>query len=482
MYKKGDILTVTVENMAFGGAGIAKVENEKGKLVIFIENTAPQEIVKIEIISLKKNLAKGKLLKIIQKSPDRIVPRCPHSGPEIDKEGNIQNFLSNDEINAEKNCGGCAWQYIDYFRQLEIKEKEVWDSLVRIGEIDVNFLKNVFQNIIPAKNPWFYRNKMDFSVVRDKKTGKRHFGLHMKGKFWQVTEIKECYLFRPWIKNFLQPMREFLTNLELKEGEIQSLVTRCGVNTGEVMINLIVENDQVSWSGEFLQQLQKINYGDDKLTSVYITKITNKKGQRKKFEEELLWGKAIINEKLKLEDNQELNFEIAPSAFFQPNTHQAEKIYSLVKNLSELTGKEIIFDLFCGTGTIGLTLANKAKSVIGVELNEFAVQNAKQNAELNNIQNTEYLVGDATKILKEMKNEADILVVDPPRAGLNNQIIELISSMKVKKIIYVSCNPTTLARDLKEFGRLGWQLDFVQAIDQFSHTYHIETITRLIRT
>lgn len=481
MYKKGDILTVTVENMAFGGDGIAKVENEYGKLVIFIENTAPQEIVEIEIISLKRNLAKGKLLKIIQKSPDRIAPRCPHSGPVINSDGVINYFNEKGEINLEKNCGGCAWQYIDYFKQLEIKEKEVWDSLVRIGEIDEDYLNKIFHKIIPAQSPWFYRNKMDFSVVRDKKTGKRHFGLHMKGKFWQVTEIKECHLFRPWIKNFLQPMREFLTNLELKEGEIQSLVTRCGVNTGEVMINLIVENDQILWSHEFLQQVQKINYGDDKLTSVYITKIVNKKGQKKKFEEELLWGESIINEKLKLEDEQELNFEIAPSAFFQPNTHQAEKIYSLVKNLAELTGNEIIFDLFCGTGTIGLTLAGNSQKIIGVELNEFAVQNAKQNAELNNIKNTEYLVGDATKILKEMKKEADILVVDPPRAGLNNQIIELISSMKVKKVIYVSCNPTTLARDLKEFNRLGWRLDFVQAIDQFSHTYRIETVTRLIR-
>lgn len=247
------------------------------------------------------------------------------------------------------------------------------------------------------------------------------------------------------------------------------------------MVNLVVENCVADFADRFSELMRAQNYGDDKLVSVFLTQITNKKGQPKRFEEKLLWGKPVFREILKLTDGQVLNFEVAPQAFLQPNTKQAEKFYSLVGELAELSGEEKVFDVFCGTGTIGLTLAARAGRVVGLELNASAVENARQNAELNQIVNAEFMAGDANKILPELGSEVDLIVVDPPRAGLGPKIIHTISATAAKRVIYVSCNPSTLARDLKDFRAAGWEVDFVQAIDQFSQTYHVETVVRMGR-
>ncbi len=484
MYRKGDRLVVEIEKLVFGGAGLARLpadnSNDK-KLVIFVENVTPGDQVEIEIFAIKRNLAKAKAIRFIKLSTERVKPPCPHFGQTIDESGQVWGNGFADELDLSKNCGGCSWQFLPYEKQLEVKEKEVWDALRRIGNFDEDQLKKVWKTIMPAENPWYYRNKMEFSIALDKKTGQRHFGLHMRGRYWEVTEIKECLIAWPWLKNFLEPMRKFLAEVELGEGELKSLIVRAGTNTGEVMVNLLVENSELDWANDFWQIVSDLEYGEDRLVSVFLTSITNKKGQPKKFAEELLWGKPVFREKLKLNDGRILNFEIAPQAFLQPNTTQAEKFYSLVGELAGLTGVENVFDLFCGTGTIGLTLATKAKKVVGVELNAEAITNAKKNAEINSVENVQFLVGDATKILPELSKEVDVLVVDPPRAGLNPKIIQTISDTTAQKVIYVSCNPATLARDLKEFVERGWELDFVQPIDQFSQTYHVETVTTLKR-
>lgn len=494
MYRKGDILTVRIENLAFGGAGVARMETgvdaegRPRRLVIFVEGVAPGDEVEVELFELKRGLGRGRVKKFLKYSADRVAPRCKHFGAKVEASGEVIPFLSIPrpdgilEPDFSSNCGGCSWQFLSYEKQLEVKEAEVRSSLIRIGGLSEELLSQVMKPIMSAENPWHYRNKMDFSFVRDKSDERLHLGLHMKGRFSDLTEITECHLFRPWIGKFLVAVRPFFENLVLEEGaELMSLTVRTGSNTGETMVNLMVENCQASFAEQFSKLMRAQNFGEDKLVSVFLTQITNKKGQPKKFEEKLLWGEPVFREILKLEDGQVLNFEVAPQAFLQPNTKQAEKFYSLVGELAELSGSEKVYDVFCGTGTIGLTLAARAASVVGIELNAAAVENARKNAQLNEITNAEFLVGDANKILQGLSGEVGLIVVDPPRAGLGPKIIQSISATAAKRLIYISCNPSTLARDLKDFRAGGWEMDFVQAIDQFSQTYHIETVVRLGR-
>ncbi len=547
MYKKGDILIVKIENLAFGGPGVARVESgvdgdgRPRRLAIFVESVAPGDEVEIELFALKRGLGRGRVRRFLKYSADRVEARCRHFGVGVEESGEVRPFLSLPHPDGSFapdfsiNCGGCSWQFLSYEKQLEVKEAEVKSSLIRIGGLPEELLSRVMRPIMAAENPWYYRNKMEFSFVRDRFDGRLHLGLHMKGRFNDVTEITECHLFKAWIGEFLLAVRPFFESLILEEGaELMSLIVRTGSNTGETMVNLVVENaDLTSAAGrggdgfvesksegseasncvadEFTKLMRAQNYGEDKLVSVFLTQITNKKGKPKKFEEKLLWGQPVFRESLKLEDGQILNFEVAPQAFLQPNTRQAEKFYSLVGKLAELSGDEKVFDVFCGTGTIGLTLAARAGQVVGVELNASAVENARQNARLNGIRNAEFLVGDANKILPELggvagrgsldvgsakrkesvvvrfesaeldKQKVGLIVVDPPRAGLGTKIIKTISETAAKRVIYVSCNPSTLARDLKDFRAAGWEVDFVQAIDQFSQTYHVETVVRMGR-
>lgn len=499
MYKKGDILIVKIENLAFGGPGVARVESgvdgdgRPRRLAIFVEGVAPGDEVEIELFALKRGLGRGRVRRFLKYSADRVEARCRHFGVGVEESGEVRPFLSLPRPDGSFapdfsiNCGGCSWQFLSYEKQLEVKEAEVKSSLIRIGGLPEELLSRVMRPIMEAENPWYYRNKMEFSFVRDRFDGCLHLGLHMKGRFNDVTEITECHLFRPWIGEFLVAVRPFFENLVLEEGaELMSLIVRTGSNTGETMVNLVVENSLAKFADEFTKLMRAQNYGDDRLVSVFLTQITNKKGQPKKFEEKLLWGEPVFRESLNLEDGQVLNFEVAPQAFLQPNTRQAEKFYSLVGKLAELSGDEKVFDVFCGTGTIGLTLAARARQVVGVELNASAVENARQNARLNGITNAEFLVGDANKVLPELGEVANsagpgLVVVDPPRAGLGGKIIKTISETAAKRVIYVSCNPSTLARDLKDFRAAGWEVDFVQAIDQFSQTYHTETVVRMGR-
>lgn len=508
MYKKGDKVIATVEGLAFGGPGIVRVDSGVDalgvarKMVIFVEGVAPGDQIELEIFSLRRNLAKGRVLKFLKYSEARVEPRCKHFGPKVITStdgasvGEVAPFLSVPRSDGSMapdfsvSCGGCSWQFLSYEDQLKVKENEVRSSLQRIGEIPVELLDEVMKPIMGATDPWNYRNKMEFSFVRDKFDGRLHLGLHMKGRFNDLTVITECHLYRPWIGLMLVAMRPFFEALELNEGaELQSLIFRTGTNTGETMVNLLVENCTVDFAEKFADLVCAQDFGKDKLASVVLTQIWNKKGQPKKFEEKVLWGAGVFREELRLngadgvspDDARILKFEVAPQAFLQPNTRQAERFYSLVGELAELSGAEKVFDVFCGTGTIGLTLASRAARVVGIELNASAIENARQNAALNNVANAEFLVGDANKILPELGNEVDLVVVDPPRAGLGTNVIKSISATAAKNTIYVSCNPSTLARDLKDFRAAGWEIDFVQAIDQFSQTYHVETVVRLKR-
>lgn len=511
--RRGDRVIVTVVKLAFDGPGIAHAENQPAQLVsssdqqgaprllkIFIGGTVPGDRVEVELFSIKHGEAQGRVKKFLDFSPARVAAACPHFGRRISVDGVVSDFLPDGRLDLSANCGGCTWQFLTYEDQLREKEQQVRNALLQIAEIPEAELVPVWKPIMAAENPWWYRNKMDFSFVRDRE-GALHLGLHMRGRYRDVTEIKSCQLFRPWVGEFLQVLRPFFEKCQLGDGgDFKALLVRAGTNTGEVMVNLQVGNATTEWAPQFTEVVKKFfeslpgqtsnpaNSGmvSDHLVSIFLTKITNHKGQSRKLEEQLLWGTPVFREELRL-PGRILKFEVAPQAFLQPNTRQAERFYSLVTELAALTGKERVFDLFCGTGTIGMCLAGKAGRVTGLELNAPAVENARQNAAQNGVTNIDFVVGDTAKLLPELcatvspKEKVDLIVVDPPRAGLTPKIIETIAATTIPRLIYVSCNPHSLARDLKLLIAQGFRLSFVQAIDQFSQTYHTETVVMLER-
>lgn len=490
--RRGDRVQVTVERLAFEGPGVARIdggvdsEGKPRKLVVFIDGVAVGDEVEIELFAIKRGLARGRVRKFLKRSAARVEPRCPHFGIPVDSEGVPQEFLPEGGFNPQVNCGGCSWQFLSYEDQLRVKNELVRDALIRVGGFETAELDAVWQPIMASEAPWYYRNKMDFSFVRDR-DDVLHLGLHMKGRYRDVTEIRSCELFRPWVGGLLEAVRSWAAAVARDvDGDFQSMVVRAATNTGEVMVNLIVENANFGQLGEeFASNVR--NYfdslsgqTDDHLVSVYLTNIFNKKGQRKRFDEQLLWGKPVFNEQLRIGERT-LRFEVAPGAFLQPNTKQAELFYALVTELAGLGGRERVFDVFCGTGTIGICLAEKTTKVTGLELSEAAVENARRNAVLNGVANIDFVVGDATKLLPELGAAVDLVIVDPPRAGVTEKVIEAITATAARRLIYVSCNPPTLARDLKLLAARGWRLKFVQPIDQFSQTYHVETVTMLTR-
>lgn len=487
-YKRGDIVRVVIERLAFEGPGVARVDggvDASGlarKLVLFVDGVAPGDEVDVELFSIRRGLLWGRVRRYVKYGEGRVEPRCRHFGVAVDSDGSASAFLPDGNFDLSRNCGGCTWQFLDYQRQLEVKAELVREAFKRIGGFSDDVLNDVWQPILEADSPWFYRNKMDFSFVRDRDGG-LHLGLHIKGRFRDVCEVRSCDLFRPWVGDFLERMREFFADVDDVSGDFQSLVVRCGTNTGEVMVNLMLENFALTdWADEFVKKVRDFyeQIKEDRLVSVFLTNIHNKKGQPKRFEEILLWGKPVFKEILHV-GNRDLHFEVAPGAFLQPNTKQAERLYELVRQLANLQGIERVFDVFCGTGTIGLALADSAREIVGLELNAAAVENAGKNAALNGVQNMKFIVGDATKLMPEMGADVDLIVVDPPRAGLTEKVIDSIIATSAKRLIYVSCNPPTLARDLKLLVASGFFLKYVQPVDQFSQTYHVETVTLLER-
>jgi 23S rRNA (uracil1939-C5)-methyltransferase len=479
--KRGDEIELRIESLAFGGEGVGRHAEDNKSLVVFVEDTVPGDFVRVNIGAVKRNFARGYILDFIEKAPLRIAPRCKHFG----------------------QCGGCVLQYLGYGDQLKIKEQQVRDAMRRIG----GFSEEIVRPIIGCKDFWHYRNKMEFSFSRDK-DGKLTLGLHVRRRHHDIIELTECFLLNDYAGRLVAQVRDFFRKRD-EAGELSrepvggpgpvSLIVREGKNSGEIMINLVFENGEPGFLDEWKEMIMdffgeenfpenlggggpvglKGNFPPQKLSSVYFTNIINKKGSPKSIQERLLWGSPVIHEYLHLENGAQMKFEISPQSFFQPNTVQAEVLYGEVLKAAALNGSEIVFDLFCGAGTIGSFCAHAAKKVIGIEMNESAVKNAEANAALNGINNIEFLTGDVAKQLPLIKEKPDVVIVDPPRNGMDINALNLASRLRSKRIVYVSCNPTTLARDLKLFTQDGYKPAHVQPVDMFPHTYHIENVAVL---
>lgn len=451
-----------IADLAFGGVGVGKIKTDEGSdFVIFVEGVVPGDEAKVILKRVKKNYAEAKLLEVIKPSAARITPRCRHFGI----------------------CGGCSLQFLSYRDQLNWKEKMVRDALEKIG----GFSQPPLEQIVGCSDPWFYRNKMEYSFSEPYlprgQVGQK-LGLHEKKSFSRIFDLQECFLQSPLSVEILYKVRDWAREKNLKAydprygtGILKNLVVREGKNTGEVMVNLLTNGRDFSFDKEFVEL---ICAAFPQVTSLFRTAVTVRKGFRTVVEEIHLAGKKSLAETLTVGENT-LHFEIAPQAFFQPNSLQAQLLYGKVLESAAPKKQDTVLDLFCGTGTIGMFFASHVRQVSGMEINTSAIESARANASNNSIKNIEFLCRDISNFLSPQPSglNPSILITDPPRAGLTPHALLKILALKVPRWIYVSCNPTTLARDLKIICENGYRLEKAQPVDMFPQTYHVESVALL---
>lgn len=411
-----------------------------------------------------------------------IAPRCQHFG----------------------TCGGCQLQHFKYEDQLKWKFGRVQEVLAEVVP------GKAWEPIKGCDNPWEYRNKLELSFGREEDGGWR-LGFHLPKRRYDVFELEECFLMAPYAAFIAGRIRDFMLSREVSvfhfranEGFLRSLYVREGKHTGELMVNLVGSGERFDFESQLrdlvVTESEKFLAGKKsasgkrsatgkrsaagkpvQLTSFYLTRMVAKKGQRTRQEEKLLYGKPVIREQL-IVDGQTLNFNISPVSFFQPNTFQAEKLYETVLDFAGLTGQEVVYDLFCGTGTIGLSLAPRARKVYGVELEKKAVENAVENARRNRISNAEFEAGDVGSRVMAIPDEPDVMVMDPPRAGVAKKTLLKIMELESPRMVYVSCNPESLARDLGLLAENGYAVEKAQAVDMFPQTRHVECVVKVARS
>ncbi len=451
-FKRGEKVELTVSDLALGGKGIAKVED----FTIFVDSALPGDQIKAQITKLKPNYAEAKLIEVIIPSSSRVKAACSHFGI----------------------CGGCSWQNLDYAQQLDFKTKQVQQTLEHIG----GFTAPPVRKTLASPDSFFYRNKMEFSFSQDEGNNPT-LGLHKKGRFDLVFNLEKCFLQSETSNGIVGLIREFarknqisIYNLKTHQGFLRFLTIREGKNTGEVMVNLVTNKGDFPL-GKILAEglITKFPQIKSLVRNINTQKAQIAVGEK----EELLAGKNFIREKI-----GEFVFELSAGSFFQTNTRQAERLYQVVLELADLKGDETVLDLYSGTGTISFYLAKNSAKVVGVESNPKTVADAKKNAELNRIANCQFICEEAKSFLAMAllrKESYDVVVIDPPRAGLHPQVVENTLKLSPPKIVYVSCNPATLARDLKLLCESQYKLELVQPLDMFPHTFHIESVSKLLR-
>ena len=458
--KKRKAYELEIIDLAFGGRGLAKPDG----FPVFIDRCIPGDVVFAKITKKKKSWAEGKLIKIIKESPLRKQGKCQYC-----------NF-----------CGGCKWQQIDYDIQLEYKKRHVLESVQHIGG-----LKNVrVKDVIPSDKIYEYRNKMEFSCSSkrwlmpwelENEEIKKGFGigLHVPGTFDQVIDIHQCEIMPVLGNRILGDVRQFIQNSDLSayhlrthEGFWRFLMLRHSVAFDAWMVNIVTTSKQIEVVTDLAEQLA-CKY--PKIESIVNNITDSKSGVSVGKEEICLHGQDHIMEKL-----GEFSFKISPNSFFQTNTRACEKLYAQVSEYAGLTGKEVVIDLYSGTGTIPIWLSDQAKMVYGIEIVTSAVADARQNATLNGIDNCEFLEGDIKDVLPRLKQDPDVMIIDPPRVGMHKDVVQQVLSIGPQKIVYVSCNPATLARDLERLAET-YDVREIQPVDMFPHTYHIESIALLLK-
>ena len=450
-YRKNDIVTLDIEDCGVDGEGIGKADG----FTVFVKDAVIGDRVIAKIMKAKKNYGYGRLMEILKPSPYRAEPKCAFA----------------------RQCGGCQLQALSYEQQLAFKEKKVRGHLERIG----GFTELPMEPIIGMDEPYHYRNKAQFPVGKNKE-GRIITGFYA-GRTHTIIENRDCALGVSQNKEVLDRVIAHMEaygiepyNEETGKGLVRHILIRYGFFTGEVMVCLVLNGSSIPQKETLIEHLLEI----PGMTSITIN--VNKKRSNVILGEEirLLWGKPYITDKI-----GDISYQISPLSFFQVNPLQTGKLYSKALEYADLHGEETVWDLYCGIGTISLFLAQKAKFVRGVEIIPAAIENANDNARLNSIENVEFFVGKAEEVLPaEYKKNgiyADVIVVDPPRKGCEESLLATMIEMQPKRIVYVSCDSATLARDLKYLCERGYELRKVCPVDQFGGTVHVETVALLTR-
>ncbi|NFB93615.1 23S rRNA (uracil(1939)-C(5))-methyltransferase RlmD [Clostridium botulinum] len=447
--RKGKEYEFLIEETEFPGTGVA----QKDGVPVYIKGTVPGQKVLAKVTKKRREYAQAKLLEIIENIDYAIENKCPHFG----------------------QCGGCSTQYIPYEKQLQIKEEQLL-KLFKSKEIKgFDFL-----GVEKSPEEYEYRNKMEFTFGDMEKGGDLTLGMHVKNRNFSIVTVDNCEIVDRDFRNILTTVVNYFNEKRLPkyrvmshEGFLRNLVIRKAKNTGEILINIVTTSQMEFDFKEIVDMLLKVECkGEIKGILHTINDTLSDVVQVDKLE--ILYGRDYIIEEL-----LGLKFKIAPEAFFQTNSKGAEKLYSIVKDFLGDASSKVVFDLYCGTGTIGQIVAPKAKKVIGVELIEEAVKAANENAKLNGLNNCEFIAGDVAKVIKDVKQKPDIIILDPPRPGVHPVALEYVVKFEPKEIIYVSCNPKTLVDDLKYLIDNGYKIEKVKGMDMFPHTPHVETVVKL---
>lgn len=440
---RGDELELTIESLAYGGNGVARRDG----YVVFVQGGVPGDRVRAVVGKSKRAYAEARAVEILTPSPARIPPLAHHPG--------------------------APWQVLAYERQLEVKQAQVDDALRRIGRLDGYEL----EDIVPAVEQWRYRNKLEYSFGAAPDDGRLVCGFHAPGRWNEIVEIEDCLLASEAGNRVREEIVQWCRRQELSpydrrsgEGILRNLVVREGRRTGQLQVRLVTSPARLD-----TDSLAAASSAD----AVLWTQIDSVAEVTQGGETQLLTGVDRLEEEL-----GGMRFHVSPHAFFQTNTEMAEQLYELAIEYAALRGYERVYDLFCGIGTIGLLMAPRVAEIWGLELIEEAIADAIANARLNEIDNARFYAGDVRLALRELVETAkrpDVIVVDPPRAGLSQKVVRRLIEASAKRIVYVSCNPTTLAPNAAQLVEAGYRLSRVRPVDMFPQTPHIECVAVLER-
>ena len=446
--RKGEELALRIDSLAYGGSGVSRHDG----FVVFVRGGVPGDDVRARVTKVKRGFAEGIVTEIVAPSASRVAAPCRHFGV----------------------CGGCRFQDLDYAVQVAEKERQVRDALVRIGR----FTDPPLEPIVPAASQYGYRNKLEYSFTT---TGDGvDLGFHRAGRWDEVIGIEECLLttdvgnaIRLAVRDWAREEQLEAYDQESGRGYLRHLVVREGRNTGQALVVLVTAPGERFEAGYFVDVLRRF----PEVRSVHWA-INDTPAEQTNVPTRVLWGDDAIEEEI-----LGLRFRVRASAFLQTNTEMAGRLYELAREYAALTGSENVYDLYCGTGTIGLALAADAKAVWGLEISEEAVACAIENADLNGIANAKFFAGNVGQTIEELREEAgepDVVVVDPPRAGLAGKALRRTGALGAARIVYVSCNPTTLASDLQVMrDEYGYVLERCRPVDMFPHTPHVESVSSL---
>jgi 23S rRNA (uracil1939-C5)-methyltransferase len=439
-------IELRIDSLAYGGRGVARLNG----FVVFVNRALPGDVVRARVTKVKRSHAEAVAVEVVEAGAPRVEAPCAHYPA----------------------CGGCRFQDLAYEAQLDAKSQQVADALARIG----GFSDFELEEALPAASTFHYRNKLEYSFTA-LPGGEVGLGFHRAGRWDEVLDVERCWLttdlgngIREAVKAWARAEGLPAYDQERQDGYLRHLVVREGRNTGQALVVLVTAPGDLVGAAQLVEALRAF----PEVRSVQWA-VNDSPAEVTNLPTDLLWGEEAIEEEI-----LGLRYRVRPNAFLQTNTEMCEVLYGLAREYAGLSGDETVYDLYCGIGTIGLTLAGDALTVWGIEYSEESIACAVENAELNGLANAAFFAGDVARDLDELRDRAgppDVVVVDPPRAGLAGKAVRRVGELQAPRLVYVSCNPTTLAGNAKELVRdFGYRLDRVRPVDMFPHTPHVEAV------